>query len=86
MVNDVLFPKTQEESIERSVKWVLKAANELCITAAAREGEGEDEDAGELVGLAERLRDIATAISPPRPAWPRNGAAIYDLTTRKRIN
>ena len=82
MVNDALFPKTREEAIARSVQWVLKAANELCMTAAA----SEDEDAGELVGLAERLRDIATAISPPRPAWPRNGAAIYDLSTRKRIN
>lgn len=81
--DDISTPQTAQEAVARAAKHVLEAAKDLCLAADLAD-EGDQVDY--LINGAIRLRDIANSMAPDRPDWPTDGAAIYDIRTKQRVN
>lgn len=80
---DLYEPETEDEARDAAVKMILRAASYLCLAADFVE---EEEPVDHYVNGAIHLRDLANSLSPEKPAWPSEGAAIYDLKTKQRVN
>lgn len=80
---DLYEPLNEAECAEKAVQLILKAATYLCW---AEEYAQEGEEVGGYVNAVIHLRDLANSLVPDEPAWPTDGAQIYDLKTRQRVN
>jgi hypothetical protein len=74
---------TEEEAVEVAVKRILQAASELC---AAADLAGDGEVVSHYINAAIHLRDLANSLSPDKPDWPKDGAEIYDIKTKQKVN
>lgn len=81
--SEVYTPLTEDEAVTAAVRLILKASNHLCLAAElAPEGTA----VGQYVNASIHLRDLVNSLAPERPEWPTEGAEIFDLQTRKKVN
>ena len=82
-IENIYDPGDEDEAVTLAVRAILKAANYLC-TAADLAPDGTD--VRSYVNASIHLRDLVHSLVPERPEWPTDGAAIYDLKTKQRVN
>lgn len=82
-IDEVLLPVSEDEAVQQAVTRTLQAAS-LLLTAADLAEEGVE--ISYLINTAIRLRDLANSLSPDKPDWPTDGAAIYDIRTKEKLN
>ena len=76
-------PTNEDQAVKQAVTRMLQAAT--LLTAAA-----DLADDGciieHYINSAIRLRDLANSLLPDKPEWPKDGAEIYDIKTKARLN
>ena len=82
-VDEILPPISEEEALEYAVKSILKAASHLCFAAELAE-KGYPID--QYINTALHLRDMANVLSPGGSSWPSEGADIYDIRSKQKLN
>ena len=82
-IDEALLPADEAEAVSQAVTRMLQAAS-LLATAADMAEDGSVVE--HYINAAIRLRDLSNSLLPDKPSWPSDGAAIYDFSTKERLN
>lgn len=79
--DELQTPQSEEQAVSQAAILLFHAA--LLLIKAGNLA--LDEAAVPFYAVhAKIIRDLATKLSPNQPDWPKGGAVIYDITTRRR--